>query len=275
MEFIKDPQNFDQHFLIDDKIINEFINVANVLPTDEVLEIGPGEGVLTKLIAKKAKKVTCVELDQRLKLALEEIVKKNNNVEIIYGNALDVYLPKCDKIITSLPYRIIEPFIHKLLKCEFNELFMIVGNRFAEGVLNKEKNKLSVLTNSFFRITKFIEILPDSFNPPPRVKSALIKLEPIGYFDLDDEYLMFRLLFNFREKKVKNNLQESLIKFFDFKNYKLTKKESKKIIENINLNEKLLNKTFETCTNEDFKELSFIFQNLQELLHKTKDENSQ
>ncbi|MFA6777443.1 MAG: rRNA adenine N-6-methyltransferase family protein [Bacilli bacterium] len=121
-------------------------------------------GILTNLIAQKAKKVTCIELDQRLTTQLEEIARQHKNTELVFGNVLNCYIPKCDKIITSLPYRIIEPFINKLLKCEFNELYMIVGNKYVDGILKKQNNKLSILTNCFFQTTKYLEIFPSSFN---------------------------------------------------------------------------------------------------------------
>ncbi len=262
MDFTNDAQNFDQHFLIDEKVINKFIDVANILSSDEIVEVGPGSGVLTKLIAPKAKKLTCIELDERLKPQLEILKEKYPNIELIFANILDSYIPKCNKIITSLPYRIIEPFIGKLLKCEFQELFMIVGSNFADSILNKEITKLAIITNCFFKTTKYIDILPNSFNPSPRVKSTLIRLQPISYNQLDDNYLLFRLMFNFRTKKVKNNLVESLIKYYQLKGLLLTKNESKKIINDLNINNNILNKTFESCSNEELKEIALTIEQI-------------
>lgn len=150
MKLVNDTKNYDQHFLNDKEVITEFINIINVLPSDEIIEIGPGTGALTEIIAKTAKKITCIEIDERLKLNLEKIAIKHPNIELIFDNVLDAYIPRCDKIISNLPYSIIEPFITKLLKCEFDELFMIVGNKYVESVINNDKSKLAMLTNSFF-----------------------------------------------------------------------------------------------------------------------------
>lgn len=194
-----------------------------------------------------------------MKLNLEKIAIKHPNIELIFDNVLDAYIPRCDKIISNLPYSIIEPFITKLLKCEFDELFMIVGNKYVESVINNDKSKLAMLTNSFFKIKKYKEILPSSFIPSPRVKSALIKLTPIEYNELTKENLLFRLMFNLRTKKIKNNLLETLIKYNYLNNKKITKNQSKKIILNLKLSEYLLNKTFENLSNE---ELSLLLNKL-------------
>ena len=102
-----------------------------------------------------------------------------------------------------MPYSIIEPFINKLVKCEFKEIIMITGNNYANNVL-ENKNKLALLTNSYFKFTKIMEILPESFNPKPRVLSALIKLEKKEPDDLLSK--IFKNLFYYQDKKLKNAL---------------------------------------------------------------------
>ena len=120
--FKNNPDELDQHFLIDKDVINNFIKVCNLSKDDVVLEIGPGNGTLTKLIAPKVKKLYVIEKDIRLKKYLDKI----DNIEVIYDSCLDVDFPKVDKIITSLPYSIIEPFIYKLINTDFKELYMII-----------------------------------------------------------------------------------------------------------------------------------------------------
>ena len=97
MEFINDKDKLDQHFLIDSNVINKFIEVSSLSKEDNVLEIGAGKGVLTKLIAPKVKKLYVIEKDIRLKPYLDGIP----NCEVIYDNSLEVVFPKVDKIITS------------------------------------------------------------------------------------------------------------------------------------------------------------------------------
>ena len=89
MNFSLDPDHFDQHFLVDNNIINKFIDISNLNMNDIVVEVGPGNGVLTSLIAKKVKKLYCIELDIRLKAYLDKICSENKNVEVIYNSVLE------------------------------------------------------------------------------------------------------------------------------------------------------------------------------------------
>jgi 16S rRNA (adenine1518-N6/adenine1519-N6)-dimethyltransferase len=250
MAFINDTDHFDQHFLVDENVIKTFIEIAHLSKEDIVVEIGPGKGNITNLIAPKVAKLYCIELDERLKPDLLKIKVNNPNVELIFGSALDVFIPKCDKIITSLPYSIIEPFMNKLTRCEFNEAIMIVGSNFASGVINNESNHLSLLTNCFFKTEKIMEIIPDAFIPKPRVLSAMVKITPVKEAELNIELLIFRLMFKYPSQKIKNALMESLIKA-----KALTKRIAKEKIKMLNIPNDILDKKFEVCTNEDLETL--------------------
>ena len=110
--FINETDKLDQHFLFDEEVINKFINFCDLKDTNVVVEVGPGEGNITRLLCEKSKQVIAIEKDLRLKGKLDILEKEYDNLQVIYGNVLDTYIPECDKIITSLPYSIIEPFIN-------------------------------------------------------------------------------------------------------------------------------------------------------------------
>ncbi len=255
MEFENDINYLDQHFLVDKSIINKFIDESNFSFDDEVVEIGPGKGVLSEIIAKRCKHLTCIEIDRNLEHFISVLKHKYDNVDVIYGNALNVYIPPCDKIISALPYSITEPFIEKLLRCEFKECMLIVGKRFADGVINKELNKLSLLTNCFFETTRIMDITPDAFDPAPRVMSSMIRIVPINRNSLKNNFKMyvFREMFFHRDKKLKNNLMEALIAFAKEHNQKLTKKESKAVIDSYEIDKDTLNKLMENLSNEEYE----------------------
>ena len=241
----KNDSNFlDQHFLNNENIINKFIDICNLNKEDIVVEIGPGTGILTKKIEPKVKTLTVIEKDERLKEYLDAIP----NINIIYGNVLDVNIPKCNKIITALPYSIIEPFIYKLTKTSFKELYMIMGSTYVNNVVNNEITNLSLLTNTYFNAEKFFDIEPTYFNPQPKTLSSVIKLIKKEKFSKLD--LVIKKLYELNDKKIKNALMESLIII-----NKLTKKESKEIISSLNINENILNKRFNVISNEELKEL--------------------
>lgn len=255
MEFENDTNYLDQHFLIDRSIINLFVDSAELKPTDNVVEIGPGKCEISDIIAKRSGHLTCIEIDRNLEHFINVLKDKHDNVDVIYGNALNVYIPPCNKIISALPYSITEPFIEKLLRCDFDMCILIVGKKFADAVVNKSLTKLALLTNSFFDVTKIMDITPDAFEPSPRVMSSMIRLVKVPRESLKYSFkrFVFREMFFHRDRKLKNNLMEALIKFAKLHNKKLTKKESKSIIEEYEIQKEILNKQMENLTNEEYE----------------------
>ena len=248
--FKNNPDELDQHFLIDKDVINSFIKVCNLSKDDVVLEIGPGDGTLTKLIAPKVKKMYVIEKDIRLKPYLDKI----NNIDVTYGSCLDVPFPKVDKIITSLPYSIIEPFIYKVIHQDFNELYMIMGKNYCDSVINNKITNLSLLTNIYFDVYKYFDIYPDSFNPKPRVISSLVRLTFKN--ESDEKDMIFRNMYKLNDKLVKNALMESLIIVKG-----LTKRESKDYINKLNIDDEILNKKFCMISNEELEVLYIKIKN--------------
>ena len=103
-------QKFGQNFLIDKRIAEREVKSAGIIQDDTVLEIGPGYGILTKLLAKKAKKVIAIEIDESLFNNLRNCLP--NNVKLLHGDALKIdfkTLPKFDKIVSNLPFQISSP----------------------------------------------------------------------------------------------------------------------------------------------------------------------
>lgn len=256
-EFENDINYLDQHFLVDKSIINALIDASNLKINEDVVEIGPGKGNISDTIARRVNHLTCIEIDRDLEPFINVLKDKHNNVDVIYGNALNVYIPECDKIISALPYSITEPFIEKLIRCDFKEAILIVGKRFADNVIEKKHNKLALLTNSFFVTEKIMDIAPDAFNPAPRVMSSMIRLTKVNREELTHSFkrFIFREMFFNRDRKLKNNLMESLIEFVKLHGKKLTKKEAKSIIEGYELPKEMLNKKMENLSNEEYDKL--------------------
>lgn len=254
MGFENDINYLDQHFLIDRHIINTFVDEAHIGTDDNVVEIGPGKGQISDTLARRCGHLTCIEIDSSLEYFISVLKHKYNNVDIIYGNALNVFIPACDKIVSALPYSITEPFIEKLLRCSFKECILIVGKKYADSVINKDLNKLALLTNSFFEVTKIMDIEPEAFEPAPRVMSSMIRLIPIKREELNNNFKMFifREMFFHRDKKLKNNLMEALIEFAKVHGQKLTKKESKAVIDTYEIPKETLNKLMENLSNDEY-----------------------
>ena len=249
--FKNNTDYLDQHFLIDNRIIRDFVNFAAIKNNDHVVEIGTEKGNITELLLKKAKKVTVIEIDNRLIPYLKELKNKYHNLEIINASVLDTYIPDCDKIITSLPYSIIEPFINKMIKCNFKTLTMIMGSTYIEDVMNKSNNKLSLLTNSFFDVEKLEDIEPSCFYPQPRTRSGIIKLSPIKIDKIKNKKrFIIRQLFFYRDMKIKNALKEAIMSY-----KKCSQKEAKEIINKLNIEKEILEDKMETISNTNLKTL--------------------
>ena len=244
--FLNDTDRLDQHFLIDNEVINEFIKACDLDSNDEIVEIGPGNGVISRLVNPLVKSLTLVEKDSRLIKSLEDI----SGVRIINASILDIDIPKCNKIITSLPYSITEPFIYKIIDYKFDRLVMICGKHFADNVINNSLNKLAILTNSYFNVSKVLDIAPNSFNPKPRVYSTLLVLVPKDISKLSSNELIIRYLFKYRYMKLKNALKEIIIRINN-----CTQREARNIVNSYNINSDILDKLFDDLSNEEVEEV--------------------
>lgn len=242
-DFKNDTNLLDQHFLVDEDIVDIFIDTCELNKDDKVLEIGAGKGILSKKIKDKVKNFTIIEKDERLK---EYLVDYN----VIYNDVLNENIDGYNKIITSLPYSITEPFIYKIIDIKFDKLIMICGKNFADSIVNKDDNKISLLTNLYFDIKKIIDIKPQSFNPEPRVMSSLIVLTIKDINSLDKNDKILAMLYKYRYMKVKNALKEILIKLDN-----ITQRQARDIISKLNISEPILNKLFDELSNNEVKEL--------------------
>lgn len=241
-----------QHFLINEKVLDELIKLSAITKTDNILEIGAGNGIVSKRIAPLCNHLDIVEIDTNLKKYLNDLPKVYKNVSIIYQNALNYNFSNYNKIITSLPYNILEPFLYKCIKYKVPYIVMLIGDKYALSLQNFGKtnsiNFIQLLSKTFFNchIGSFVD--KNSFNPPPRTGSYIVKLEAKTIFS-DLEFVVAEI-FKQSDKKIKTSLKESLIRLYASKNNVLTQKQAKVIIENMNIDENVLNCFLSNLTNE-------------------------
>lgn len=214
-----------QNFLIDKNIAEKEIEYADVDKNDVVLEIGPGRGILTKILSEKAKKVLAVEIDPGLVKNLQKILP--GNVEIINSDVLDLDFKDItgfNKVVSNLPFEISSPVTFKLLESGFDLAVLIYQKEFAERLVaeagSKKYSRLSV--NVYYRANcEMVQtVSKNCFSPVPRVDSAIVRMVPrkTSPFDVFDEKLFFDLtknLFEHRRKKIKTVLK-SKYKIVDF-----------------------------------------------------------
>jgi len=198
----------DQHFLVNENILNRIIEYGRLSKTDTVLEIGAGYGNLTGKLASKAGKVIAVEVDPELGVSL----RRWNNVDVVIGDALTIEFPPFNKVVANLPYSISSPVTFKLLKHRFELGILMYQYEFAKRMVaspgSKDYGRLSVAVQ-YYADVALLEIVPSSaFTAPPKVRSAIVKLvpRPSPYKVKDEEFFMkfIGAAFSQRRKKLRN-----------------------------------------------------------------------
>ncbi len=203
-----------QHFLIDERIARRQVEFASIGPEEVVLEIGPGLGVLTRLLFEKSRNVIAVEKDRRLCSYLE---KEMPGVNVIKGDALKAEIPRFDVVVSNLPYQISSPITFRLLEMRFDRAVLMFQREFAERVVaiqgDNGYSRLSVQV--YYRSeAEIIEDVPRSaFYPPPEVDSSLVLLRPRPppFTVKDDGFFknVVDCLFQHRRKTIENALSLS------------------------------------------------------------------
>lgn len=212
---IRPSKGLGQHFLIDKSIIKAQIEFAKISKKDTVLEIGPGLGILTLELSNRARKVIAIEKDRKLCKYIETITP--DNVELIFGDALNLDLPKFDKIVANLPFKISSPFSFKLMAYDFQVAILMYQKEFAGRIAAQPRTKsYSRLTvNMYYNFkSEILKVVPrDAFYPQPKVDSAIVQLvpraAPFAVVDLELFFKMVNVLFSQRRKKIKNSLRNN------------------------------------------------------------------
>lgn len=216
----------DQHFCSDENVLRLLIKTAQLEKKDTVLEIGPGLGILTAELARQTQKVIALELDQKFQPVLKKLPR---NVEVIFGNALDL-LPqqKCSKIVSNLPYQICEPFLHYL--CLANDVTRTVVTVPKTFALKAQKHPFF---SAFLTIELLYDVPKESFYPRPKVLSAIIIITRNRQTDFNT--LLRQKMYLQRDKKVKNGLRDALIEVYGYHHRPLTKNQARDVITKLNL----------------------------------------
>ncbi len=234
-----------QNFLINKRILEKILEVAEIERNDIILEIGAGFGILTKGLAKKAKKVMAVEIDKRLVEILRKELTDFKNVEIIQGDILDEmvigYLGKRligYKIVANLPYNITGAVLRKFLtqKPKPKLMVLMLQKEVAERICARpgKMSLLSVMVQ-FYGQPKIVEVVSqNNFWPKPKVSSAILKISRIDTNPRSiDTNLFFKIIkkgFSSPRKYLINNLESGNL---------IGKEGAKKIFKKIGLSKKI------------------------------------
>lgn len=209
-------KKFGQVFLHDRNIARLEVNALEVRPGIDVLEIGPGPGILTEMLLERGANVTAIEPDhvqyENLAVRFGECIE-TGQLKLIKEDFLEIEPAPYARIIGNIPYHISSPILFKLFEYDFENAVIMVQKEFAERLIAKEGTKqysrLTVNAKVRFEV-ELVRTVPRScFVPVPKVDSAIVRLEKKefpGKFPIEflDEILI--KLFSMRRKKVKNIL---------------------------------------------------------------------
>ncbi len=171
-------KEYGQHFLVDRNILDVIGRLAQLGADDVVLEIGPGQGVLTRYLAERVRLVHAVEIDRTLE---PELAGLPGNAAVLFGDALQIELPQdATKLVANLPYNVATPLVVESLDGLPNVgLWCVmvqreVADRFFAEPGTKEYGAVSVLIQLAAERTGFHPVSRTVFRPPPNVDSALV-----------------------------------------------------------------------------------------------------
>lgn len=218
-------KNYGQNFLIEPGVV-EKIALSSVDKDTVVIEIGPGIGALTQMLAIHAKKVYAFEIDKRLLPVLADTLSGYDNVEIINQDFLDLDLKKFvdglhEKvaIAANLPYYITTPLLFKIFESDAAVKSITVmmqkevADRFNAKVNTKEYNALTIVTQYRCKVKKVMKVPKSVFNPRPDVDSTVLQFTFKHENLVDDEsgfFEMVKACFKQRRKTMLNNYGEYL-----------------------------------------------------------------
>ena len=209
-------KSLGQHFLKDENICRKIIGVLQEHPFTQLLEVGPGGGALTKYLLKLENiDFKTVELDEEKVVYLLNTYPELKN-KIIHQSLLDIEKPFKGKftVVGNFPYNISSQILFKILEWKEDVECMVgmfqkeVAQRIAAKEGNKTYGVLSVLVQAFFNVEYLFEVNENSFTPPPKVKSAVIRLlsqseDPVFKSEKDFFHLV-KTAFNQRRKTLRN-----------------------------------------------------------------------
>jgi 16S rRNA (adenine1518-N6/adenine1519-N6)-dimethyltransferase len=211
-------KRFGQHFLTDKALIEAIVDLIDPQPGETLVEIGPGLGAMTLPLLQRHQPLTVIELDRDLAARL----RKREDVEVIESDVLRVDFKALAaakgaklRVVGNLPYNISTPILFHLLDAVddvVDQHFMLqkeVVDRMAAAPGRKDYGRLSVMLQWRYGIESVLDVPPEAFDPPPRVNSAIVRMQPLSQPPAVDPALLGALVtsaFSQRRKLLRHSL---------------------------------------------------------------------
>ncbi|MFN0157251.1 MAG: 16S rRNA (adenine(1518)-N(6)/adenine(1519)-N(6))-dimethyltransferase RsmA [Bacteroidota bacterium] len=218
---IRPKKSLGQNFLRDENIARKIVAAINPQPDDVLLEIGPGEGVLTKYLAGSVKSFTIIDIDQRAVARMQEMFPEAG-IQIVHQDFLETDLSKLAggqrlRVAGNIPYNITSPILFHVLdnRQHVVDLTIMMQREVARRLVaprgTKDYGILAVFCQLFADVKLLFDVPPTAFFPKPKVMSSVVRLtmHPLPIFPLQDERFfrsMVRSVFGKRRKTLRNSL---------------------------------------------------------------------
>ena len=212
-----------QNFIMDEALLNGLLDVAEAGPEDRVLEIGPGPGLMTALLARRCKRVLAVEVDKSLEPVLADVLAGLNNVEVRFQDIMKANMEELTgnepyRVVANLPYYITADILLRLVTAKYapESIAIMVQKEAAERVMSSPGTKawcaLAATVQSYGAAEVLLDVPSEAFNPPPHVQSQfiIIRRHGVPIVTPKDERLYLRVInaaFAMRRKTLANNLK--------------------------------------------------------------------
>jgi 16S rRNA (adenine1518-N6/adenine1519-N6)-dimethyltransferase len=206
-------KRFGQHFLHDTGVIRRIVEAIAPAPEDAIVEIGPGEGALTRPLLERSKRLEVIEIDRDLAAAL---AAEGVRVHVADALAFDFgALPQGLRIVGNLPYNISTPLLFHLARYaqRVRDMHFMLQREVVERMVAKPSTpaygRLSVMLQVRFKMEKLFRVAPGAFRPPPKVESAVVRMVPLGApLGCDEKVFeqVVREAFSARRKTLRNAL---------------------------------------------------------------------
>jgi len=215
-------RRFGQHFLRDPAVIDAIARAVAPQRSDTIVEIGPGDGAITRPLAARASVLHAIELDRDLAAGLRARFASDTNITIHEADALAFDFGSIDgplRFVGNLPYNISTPLLFALNNYRDHIVdmhFMLqkeVVDRMAASPGSKAYGRLGIMLGCYFRIDALFDVDRLAFEPPPNVTSSVVRLTPLppGTYEIHNEEALTRLVaraFSQRRKTIRNSLRK-------------------------------------------------------------------
>ncbi len=216
-----------QNFLLSGALIDGLLDAARIEPDDNILEIGPGAGVMTLSLARRARRVLAVEVDRDLQPVLTEVLEGQDNARVVFEDAMkadlraltgEVFDGEPYRVVANLPYYITADVLLKLTGCVCppDSVCVMVQKEAAERIMSapgcKQWCALAALLQFYGDARVLADVPPEAFDPPPHVESRFIRIDrwvdpPVKPTDPALYARLIRAAFAMRRKTLANNLK--------------------------------------------------------------------